>query len=274
MLRTIATLGLFLCTAGGAVSAEPVAPSSTIRASGEATVTSAPDRAELDVGVVTRAQGAEEAATQNAREVDAVLASLRESLGESVTVQTVSYSLQPVYQQPDGREPTIVGYSASNLVRVTIDDLSRVGEVIDTVTRSGANQVSAIRFTLRDDAAARARALRAAVADARAKTRNLALALDLRIVRIHSLVESSPRIEPVYEVALARGPSTPVLPGSIETTANVTLTVEVATSAPPGGDATGSESGPPGPPVIEPQNGEVPSGPEIAPDTRPDLEHL
>jgi hypothetical protein len=200
---------------------------STIRVTGEATVTSRPDRVELDLGVVTRAPTAQQAATENARIAQNVLTALRRVLGPSATVETVSYTLQPDYQYPPQGAPRITGYTATNIVRVTDDDLANVGVMIDTATRAGANTIERIRFMLKNEAAAKANALRLAALDARAKANSLARALGLQIVRIRSVDESSLTPRPLFDLALrSAGPTTPVLPGMIETTAMVTLTLE------------------------------------------------
>jgi uncharacterized protein YggE len=207
-------------------------PASTIRVTGQASVTSRPDRAELDLGVVTRAETSQEAAAENARVVRNVLAALRGVLGPNAEIETISYTLQPDYQYPpQGGQPRITGYTATNVVRVTQDDLSRLGPVIDAATRAGANQVQRIRFTLKDEAAAKASALRLAALDARAKAGSLARALGLQIVRTRSVEETGPMPRPMYELAMARAeaPATPIIPGTIETTAMVTLTVDFGT---------------------------------------------
>ena len=53
------------------------------------------------------------------------------------------------------------------MVQVTLDDLSKISNVIDGATAAGANQVQGIQFTLRDQDAVRAEALREAAAKAR-----------------------------------------------------------------------------------------------------------
>ena len=201
----------------------------TIRATGQATVTSSPDRAEVDVGVVTKSANAREAATRNAEQVERVLASLRDLLGPKAEIETVSYSLQPDYQYPEQGAPKLVGYTASNIIRVTLDDLARVGSVIDQVTTAGGNQVERVRFTLKDDAQAQQRALRAATLEARMNAESIASALDLRITGIASVSESGGEPRPMYETTMARA-ATPIVPGTIDTTATVTVTVNVSES--------------------------------------------
>lgn len=201
----------------------------TIRVTGTETIETTPDRAQVDIAVVTRAKSATEAATANAAHARRVLASLRRALGRTAHIETRSYALHPDYQYPENPaqgQPKLVGYTATNTVEVTLDDLSLLGKAIDVATNAGANQVQNIRFTSKNDTLAQTRALQAAVRDARANAAALAKALDLEIVRIASLAESSPDSRPMYEVAMART-ATPVVPGTIETKATVTLTVEV-----------------------------------------------
>jgi uncharacterized protein YggE len=206
---------------------------SSIRVTGDAVVTAKPDRARIDVGVVTQAPQSQDAAAQNARRVDGVLAALRKALGASADIKTISYSLNPNYQyQPNGREPKITGYTATNVVRVTLDDLAKIGNVIDGATQAGANQVQSIQFTLRDEQAVRGQALREAALKARAEADALAAALGLKINRIMSVEEAGPIVVPMRDVmfaarAEAAAAPTPIQAGTIEVTANVTLTVEV-----------------------------------------------
>ena len=65
-------------------------PVSSIRVTGDARVTAKPDRVQIDIGVTTRAQQSQEAAAQNARLVDAVLAAVRKAAGPTSTLSVTS----------------------------------------------------------------------------------------------------------------------------------------------------------------------------------------
>ncbi len=217
----------------------PAATLSSIRVSGDARVSAKPDRVQIDLGVQTQAQLSQEAASVNARQLDAVLAAVRRAAGPGAQLKTVSYSLSPNYQyHSGGGEPTITGYTALNVVQVTLDDLSRIGDVIDAATHAGANRVQGIQWTLRDQDAVRAAALREAATRAHAEAEVLAGALNLRILRVLTVEESSPQIVPVRmfraaakaAVSAAEVP-TPVEAGALDVSANVTLTVEVGPAA-------------------------------------------
>jgi uncharacterized protein YggE len=228
---------LLLTVLACAVSATVLAqqpPVSSIRVTGDARVTAKPDRVQIDIGVSTEATQSQDAATQNARQVDAVLAAVRKAAGPGAILKTISYSLNPKYQyHPKGGEPTIEAYTALNVVQVTLDELGKIGTVIDAATQAGANHVQGIQFTLRDQDAVRAEALREAAQRARSEADVLAAALGLKVLRILSVEENSPRVAPlrVYSGAqramAAAAPATPVEAGTLDVTADVTLSVEV-----------------------------------------------
>jgi uncharacterized protein len=211
-------------------------PLSSIRVTGDAKVTVQPDRAQVDIGVSTRAPRSQDAATQNARAVEAMLDAVRKAVPGAV-LKTISYSLNPNYEyHVSGGEPTISGYTAVNVVQVTLDDLAKIGAVIDSAAQAGANHVQGVQFTLRDQDAVRAQALREAALRARAEADVLAQALGLKVLRVLTVEENSPRITPLFRpvaraAALASAPATPVEAGTLDVAADVTLTVEVGPAA-------------------------------------------
>jgi uncharacterized protein YggE len=189
---------------------------------------------QIDLGVVTEAQTAQAAATQNAQQIDKVLTKLRETLAEEVRLETAGYSLSPTYHVPKaGEPPAIAGYTAVNGVRVTLDDLPQLGPVIDLALRAGANRLDRLEFTLKDERAVRLQALREAAGKAQARADALAETLGVRVGRVLAVVESEPTVvRPFREASvMVRADSlagaTPVEPGLIEVQATVTLSVAI-----------------------------------------------
>jgi uncharacterized protein YggE len=212
------------------------APVSSIRVSADAKVTAKPDRVQIEIGVSTRATQSQEAAAQNARQVESMLAAVHKAVPAAL-LKTVSYSLNPNYEyHVSGGEPTVTGYTAMNVVQVTLDDLEKIGGVIDAAAQAGANHVQGIQFTLRDQDAVRAEALREAAMRARAQADVLAAALGLKVVRVLSAEENSPRFTPITR-PMARAAmssasvATPVEAGTLDVAAEVTLSVEVSPAA-------------------------------------------
>ncbi len=224
---------VFLACAAGRAQTYPEARPS-IRATGEATVTAKPDRAEINVSVVTEAKDAQTAASQNATKLDAVLRALKGAAGAAAEIKTVSYSLDPNYRYPKpGGAPELAGYTARNSVEVTTPDLDSAGKIIDAAIRAGANSVERLQFTLKEDQVPRAQALREATAKARAAADAMASALGVKIARVLLVEEqgAAPPPRPMFmsaRAATSAEPSTPVAPGTIEVHASVTLTVEIS----------------------------------------------
>ncbi len=213
--------------------AQPVQPGPMVRATAEATVSARPDRAQVQIGVVTQAATAQAAAADNARQLDAVLAALRKVMGTDAAIRTVGYSVRPEMRYPrEGGTPTITGYTASNTVEATVDDLQVLPRIIDTATQFGANAVQSLRFMLKDEKPLRVQALRQAALEARAKAQAMAAALGLKVVRVLTVEEAVPPVEPrpmMREMAMvaASGVPTPVEPGTVETRATVTVVLVV-----------------------------------------------
>lgn len=231
-MRPAVIVALACLSAAPALAQQPVV--SSIRVTGYAKVSAQPDRAQIDVGINTHAARSQDAATQNAKSVQAMLDALRQAVPAAV-LKTTSYSLNPNYEyHASGGEPTINGYTASNVVQVTVDDLAKIGSVIDSAAGAGANHVQGIHFALRDEDAVRATALREAALKARAQADVLAQTLGLKVVRVLTVEESSPQVTPLFRPMAARAAgvsasvATPVEAGTLEIAADVTLTVEVS----------------------------------------------
>ena len=211
----------------------PVTAERTVTVAAVGRVTREPDRAILHLAVETFASTAAEAAEDNAERMDRLIAALRRfGLGED-KVKTVSYQLVPEYEYPPveprrPREQRLVGYRAVNMVQVTIDEIERVGEIIDAAIAAGANRVNGIAFTLRDPDAARQDALRDAVARAHAEAEAIAEALGDRLGPVIALSTTGGLPQPIARMDMARFESaaaaavTPIEPGTVDVEVRVT----------------------------------------------------
>jgi uncharacterized protein YggE len=234
MRKLLATLVMTLLL-GSAARAQPAAeppkqPSITV--SGEATIFAEPDQAQIDIGVVTQARNAPEASRENAERLSRVLAAVKKHLGEGDEVKTSGYALTPNYRHPPGGKPEIVGYTASNMLRIKTTKLTLVGSLIDSAMQAGANNIHRLIFTLKDELAAQLEALRLAAAKAKTKAVAIAASLGLKIVRVAAVNEGERQVQPIFRQALAARseaapPPTPVEPGTVEVRSTVSMTVEV-----------------------------------------------
>jgi uncharacterized protein len=244
MRRAIVATGIALALAaplaaqgpgtGNRESDSDVVPVLTVSGMGEARV--APDEATVRLGVVAQAATAKGAQEQVNRTAGAVLEAIRKQGVKAEDIQTSGLSLSPLYSQGrnENQAPKITGYQANNTVTVRIDDLTKVGPVIDAGLGAGANTLDGVEFGLRNDEAARAQALADAAAKARAKAETLAKALGLRLGAILEVAEGGVSISPppypkVGRVAMAElSAQTPVSAGQVGVEASVTIRYRIA----------------------------------------------
>jgi uncharacterized protein len=208
-----------------------------VMVAGDSIVQAQPDTAIVTVSVVTQNRQALAAQQDNAAKTDAVMRSLKAAAGTGAEVKTSGYSLQPQRVYKENQPPTITGYEARNSVTVTLSDLTKLGSVIDAAAQSGANDVSGISFTLRQDRQARDRALSEATREAVSKAQVIASALGGRVVRIVEVQEEGfqqrPPV-PVYQtesfMAKRADVATPIEVGALDISSRVQLIAEVETN--------------------------------------------
>jgi uncharacterized protein YggE len=199
-----------------------------VGASGQASISAKPDQARLNVGVITQAATAQDAASQNATQVAAVLAQLQVILGSSADIKTVGYSLSAVYRYPQGAPPVLTGYSASNTVQVTMTDLSLIGRTIDAASQSGANSVQGLQFGLQDEEPVRQQALGLAAKQAKAHAQAIAAGLGASLGAVVSAQEGGSVVVRSLPVATAAAPTqTPIETGLVQIQATVSIQVEL-----------------------------------------------
>ena len=186
----------------------------TVVAYGDATVTANPDQVKVSVGVTTKANTAQDAATQNATIVAAVIAALQKVLGANADIKTIGYSVSPNYTYPPNSAAVLNGYTASNTLDVTSSNIANIGTVIDAATNAGANNVQSLRFSVKDETPLRAQALRQATINARTKADAIALGVSLRVGNVISVQEGyNSQILAANRLATGTAPASPRFSG-------------------------------------------------------------
>lgn len=213
-----------------APSAPPSTPLRAIHVSGEGRAYAIPDVARVTIGVQARdpASVARASADASAR-MKRVLAALEKSGVAAKDVRTVRHDVEVQRSYDRGTAGTVTGYLVSSQVAVTVRDLSRLGALLDQVVAAGSNAIEGLSFERGDDSAERARALEAAVADARAKAAVLAKAAGATLGEVLAVDEGGGRPIPFREgLAAARADrAVPVATGQLEIVATVDLTVAI-----------------------------------------------
>lgn len=227
------SLSIFLMFVMGTIAQDIPRPNGPpiLRVHGQATVTAEPDQVQLDIAVVTQAANAKTAADENAIKSKALIQELHTLQLPPSNVNSINFSVNPNYRYPLEGMPVIAGYTTSNTVRLLLDNISKLGSVIDIAIRSGAISVNRLAFTLHDQNPVRAHALAEAASQANAAADALAVSMKLKLGRLLSVEEGQPVIvSPPREISFEKLQSTavtPISPGTIDVHADVNLTYEI-----------------------------------------------
>jgi uncharacterized protein YggE len=206
-------------------------PPARIIVVGDGSVHVAPDYAEIDCGVTTKAKTAKDATDANSKAMAAAATALRGAGVEQKDIQTTRFSLQPVYAPPQpNTEPKLIGFSVSNQFRVTIRQIGSVGDILDRLIAAGATDVGSVAFLHSDTAKALDQARMAAIADAKRKAGLYATAAGLNLGGVGWITEDSTYSPPLVFGAMRAAPAmaVPVAPGEDTLRVRVTVGFDIA----------------------------------------------
>jgi uncharacterized protein len=142
----------------------------SVSVSGSATISAKPDRVTFSVGVETEAPNVADAFRRNSDKVNAVIAALKQHGVAAEEIQTSNFSIE----SRDENGKRIAGFRVSNIVSVTRQDPTGVGDLLQAAVAAGANEADGLRFFIADPGTQTARGLELAFQNARAKAERLA----------------------------------------------------------------------------------------------------
>lgn len=231
LLILIAGLALVLaaCGEGTDVIVSGEGESVGITVSGEGRVAGTPDTLTLTIGINLERDTVARATEDAAQLATDLLAALKVEGIEEADIQTANYSIYPSY---DYRNDTrrLIGYRVSNEVRVKIRDLDRAGEIIDSASAQGGNEVvvQGLGFSLEDNELLVIAARQAAWEDAHGKAEQLARLAGVALGTPTTISESFSAPPPIHRLAYAEdaaaGASTPIQAGELDVSVTIQVT--------------------------------------------------
>jgi uncharacterized protein len=222
----------------------------TVDGTGE--VFAVPDLAEIGFSVnsekPTLAAAQEDAATR----MNAVIAYLKEQGVNEKDIKTTNYSANPKYEcdtvrmmnvdsaesvtypYPQPCNQVANGYTVYQSVSVKVRDTDQAGTLVKGVGELGVTDIYGPNFTVDDETELKREARQKAIEDARAKARQLADDLGVRLVRVVSFSENGGGYYPMYGKAVmmdAVAPEANIAPelptGENTITSYVNITYEI-----------------------------------------------
>jgi len=228
-LIAILVLGTVLTACGPAsIAVQTQPPARTITVTGTGKVTLTPDIAYISIGVHTENASATQAVSGNSTQAQAVITAIKGFGVADKDIQTTDFSINPQQQTDANGKVTGILYVVDNTVSVTVRDLTKLGDLLDSTVNAGANNINSIQFDVADKTAALSQARLAAVADARKQADELtkATGVALDVVQSISYYDTTAPVTVQYARADVAGPvaaSVPVQAGSMQIYTTVTI---------------------------------------------------
>jgi len=191
-----------------------------IQTYGEAELTAQPDLARISLAIETRSNSAEKAVYENARMANAVRESLLDSGLSEDNLKTSSYRLSSYrdwQKEQSDTEDEKIYYQATNEILVSTNQLDRIGKIIDTAVKAGANNINYINFEIEDPQDLMIQALGMATQQAYRKANAIAESAGETIVKLYSIREERTVYTPFrfQESMVQRGMTSDVAPTPI-----------------------------------------------------------
>jgi uncharacterized protein YggE len=203
-----------------------------LNASGQGKVYIVPDLAYIYIGVRTQTASLSDSLNQSNSKAAEIALQLKELGVADQDIQTSAFNVYPQQNYDQNGQPTGTEYVVENTVNVTVRDLSKLGQVLDTVVRSGANSINGISFDVADRATAEAQARELAIKEARARADEMARLAGVTLGDLISVnVYNSGSPAPVYEgkggAVMSTSGQVPVAAGQLLITADANIAFEI-----------------------------------------------
>jgi len=233
-VATVALIALLMSACGPTtINQEALPPLRTVTVTGSGSANLVPDIAYIYVGVHTEKPSAAEAVDENNSQTQTMIEALTDFGIAAKDIRTTNFSIWPQdrYDPQTGTPTGQKTYVVDNTVYVTVRDLDKLGELLDTVIAAGANTVNSIQFDVADKTEALKDARGEAVKDAEAQAGELADAAGVKLGEVQTISFYDSQPYPVYEGKGGGGAvaeaAVPIQPGQLTFTVSVSVTYSI-----------------------------------------------
>ncbi len=201
----------------------PQADDRTVAVTGEGEVRATPDRALLSVAVEARHLNLEPARERVSSTVEKFLRFSDELGIDPAHVKTTGATVRPEYDWSNSnRERRLVGYYVSRRIEVDLQDLEKLGQLIEGAVELGVNQVAEPQLRVSNERELRREALALAARDARANAEALAQTLGGQVGPPRRLSTVGPVVPaPVRPMMAREAAAETYAPGELKISARV-----------------------------------------------------
>jgi len=202
-----------------------------INVTGTGNIFITPDVAYVNIGVHSQADTVTDALAQNNDQAQGVSNALKGLGVDPKDIQTSAFNVFPQQQLGPNGDVQKTVYVVDNTVYVTVRDLSKLGQLLDTVTKAGANSINGIQFDALNKSQALSQARDMAIQDARSQAEEIVKAAGVTLGPIDTInLSSTTPPQPMFSTnaaALQAAPAVPVSAGQLELTVDASITYEI-----------------------------------------------
>lgn len=205
----------------------------TIMVNGYGKVNGNNDIAMTTIGYSNTDKDVAKAQADNKKVMDQIALELKK-MGVAEKDLQSNYTIYPNYNYTQQKGQELVGYQVTNQLTIKIRDLAKIPEILSLAGKYGATEVSGLNFTIDDPENLKADARAKALLDARAKARDLASKLGVKVgsVVAYNEFEGNTGGVPVYSMkaldsGVGGGGPEVVSSGSRDVEMNVSVTYEI-----------------------------------------------
>jgi uncharacterized protein len=183
--------------------------------------------------VHTEKPAASDAMKENNSQTQSMIDALTSFGIDKKDIRTTNFSIYPQdkYDPQTGQPTGQKVYSVDNTVYVTVRNLAKLGDLLDTVVAAGANTINSIQFDVADKDAAIKSARAEAVKDASTQAQELASSAGVTLGDVQSIGFFDNQPVPLNEGkgggGLAQAAAVPIQPGQLTITVTVNVTYAI-----------------------------------------------
>lgn len=208
----------------------PNTTENTISVSGQAEMMVSADEAIIYTGASIVKSSASDAQQEVNEIIADIILGLKAAGIDSEDIETEQLTLYEERDWSSGKSE-IIGYRASQVLKIRTEDLNKVGDIVDIAVSNGATQISNINFDISDEKEDeyKKQALSEATTNAKEEAEVIASSLGVRLGKIKTVSESEFYYRPyTYSMEKTVGQAavdeaTTVMPGKLTVTAYVNI---------------------------------------------------
>ncbi|MEE9525714.1 MAG: SIMPL domain-containing protein [Candidatus Woesearchaeota archaeon] len=207
----------------------------TINVSGDSEILVDPDQAEVWAGISIVKLSAEEAQSEANKVINDIIDGLRYKGISEDDIATERLSLYEERRYENGKS-TVVGWRATQTLKITTEDLDKVGTIVDVAVNNGANQIQNINFGLSDEKEQEVKkeAIAKATTNAKDKAEAIADSLDVRLGKVKTVSEADHYYRPYMYAMEAKAAgdaviqeAAAIMPDKVSVTGQISLVYSV-----------------------------------------------